>query len=115
MKRLAWFAAAAVVVIGLAALALGMVFAGPGDHRAIRASAVVAVVVQLVAFAVVVLARPGSTFAAWGVGMLLRLGALAVMAFLGLKALGLPAPAALISLVTFLFLTTLVEPLLLKT
>jgi hypothetical protein len=115
VRRLARFAIVAVVVIGLSALALGLLFAAPGDHRAIRVSALAAVAVQLVAFAVVALARPGSTFAAWGVGMLLRLGALAVMGFLGLKALALPAPAAMISLVTFLFLTTLVEPLLLKT
>ena len=115
MRRLAWFAIAAIAVIGLAALALGAAFGGPGDHRAIRVSAAVALAVQLVTFVVMTLARPGSTFAAWGIGMLLRLGALAVMGFLGLRALALPATAAMISLVTFLFLTTLVEPLLLKT
>jgi hypothetical protein len=52
--------------------------------------------------------------AAWGLGMLLRFVVLVLYAFLVVKALALPAEAALLSLVAFFFLTTLVEPMLLK-
>jgi len=55
-----------------------------------------------------------NVFPAWGLGMLLRLGALAVMGFWLVKVLGLRSEPALISLATFFFVTTLIEPLLLK-
>jgi len=50
---------------------------------------------------------------AWGLSALLRFAALAAYA-LSLKALALPAEPALISLVTFFFVTTLAEPWLLR-
>jgi hypothetical protein len=49
----------------------------------------------------------------WGLGALLRLITLAVYALVFVNALALPATAALISLATFFFLSTLVEPLVL--
>jgi hypothetical protein len=53
--------------------------------------------------------------AGWGVGVLLRFVVLAAYALVGAKALGLPLAPALISLVAFFFVTSLVEPVLLKT
>ena len=116
MKRVMRFVAACAVLIVLAAFLLGLLFRVPGDAHAIRVSAVIAFAVQVFAFAVVlVVARAGANvFPAWGLGILLRLAALAVMGFWCVKALGLRAEPALISLAMFFFVTTLVEPLALK-
>jgi len=116
VKRVMRFVSASAVLIVLAAFLLGLLFRLPGDAHAIRVSAVIAFAVQVFAFAVVlVVAGTGTNmFPAWGLGMLLRLAALAVMGFWLVRTLGLRAEPALISLATFFFVTTLVEPLLLK-
>ena len=53
-------------------------------------------------------------FAGWGMAMLLRFATLAIYGFLVVERLGLPSTAALLSLATFFFVSTLVEPPLLK-
>ena len=114
IKRFAIFALASAAVIMGVALIFGLVYGSPADHRAIRVSAVIAYFVQLFGFVVVLLVRTSNIFAAWGLGMLLRLVTLAVFAFLVVRGMQLPPEPALISMVAFFFLTTLVEPVLLK-
>lgn len=115
MKRVMRFVAAAAVLIVLAAFLLGLLFRLPGDERAIRISAVIAFAVQVFAFAVVMVVggAGANVFPAWGLGILLRLAALAVMGFWVMSALHLRAEPALVSLAAFFFVTTLIEPLLL--
>jgi len=77
-------------------------------------SAVIALGVQLLSF---VIAKPfvaTNPIAGWGLGSLLRMLVLVLYAMVGTKALGLAAGPALMSLVGFLFVTMLVEPLFLK-
>jgi hypothetical protein len=114
MRRFAIFAVASAAVIAVVALLFGLIFGSPADHRAIRISALIAYCVQLFGFIVVLLVRTANIFAAWGLGMLLRLGTLAVFAFLVVRGMHLPPESALVSMVAFFFLTTLVEPVLLK-
>jgi hypothetical protein len=114
MKRFAIFAVASAAVIVVVAFLFGLIFGTPADHRAIRISAIVAYCVQLFGFVVVLLVRTSNIFAAWGLGMLLRLITLAVFAFLVVRGMQLPPESALVSMVAFFFLTTLVEPVLLK-
>ncbi len=114
MKRFAIFAVASAAVIVVVALLFGLIFGTPADHRAIRISAIVAYCVQLFGFVVVLLVRTTNIFAAWGLGMLLRLVTLAVFAFLVVRGMRLPPESALLSMAAFFFLTTLVEPVLLK-
>lgn len=74
----------------------------------------IALGVQVLAFAV---ARPfvaTNPIAGWGLGSLIRFAVVMVHAFVGVKALGLQSGPALLSLVGFLFVTMLVEPLFLK-
>jgi hypothetical protein len=52
--------------------------------------------------------------AGWGMGMLIRFIVLAIYAFLSSRVLGLPVAAALVSLAAFFFVSTLLEPVLLK-
>jgi hypothetical protein len=100
--------AVAVLVCGLGFL-LAIPFNAPADRTAIEASAGVAFVVQLFAFAIARLAAKSSYLAGWVIGVALRFAALIVFAFVAVKGMALPAPAALISLATFLFSSTLVE------
>jgi hypothetical protein len=93
---------------------LAMVFRGPGDLQAIGISGIVALVVQSAAFSLSRMVGAGNIAARLGTGALLRFFALAIYAMLVIFALKLPATAALISLATFFFVSTLIEPLLIK-
>ncbi len=111
----------AVAFLGVAALltlggAWGITTLRPEPElaRAVWTSAVIALGVQGLAFAI---ARPfvaTNPIAGWGLGSLLRMLVLVLYATVGTKALGLVAGPALLSLVGFLFVTMLVEPLFLK-
>ena len=113
-RAVALFAAAQVVVVALAGAALTLLFRAPGDLRAIVAAAWVALGVQLLAFTIARLVAREQVIAAWGVGVLVRFGVVAVWAFLLVPAFGLAATPALMALVTFFFVSTVVEPLFLN-
>jgi hypothetical protein len=74
----------------------------------------VAVVLQLAAFAVGRVAGQAGLMARMGAGALVRFFGLVAYALVALLGLKLPAVAALVSLATFLFLSTLLDPLLIK-
>jgi hypothetical protein len=114
VKESALFALVAAVIIAILAWVFGLVFVTPGERRAIWISAGVALVVQLVAYGIVRAWRKKNVIAGWGLGTLLRFAVLTIYAFVIVRAFALPSGAALVSLATFFFLSTLVEPLLLK-
>src|SRR5436190_6525114 len=107
---------ALVMVATIAAVAwmLTLALSGPGATSAIGISAAVAAVVQIAAFAVTKSMIPHNVIAGWGAGSLVRLLTLFVYGLLAVKFLGLPPAPALISLVVFFFLSTLLEPLFLR-
>ena len=108
-RGLALYALSCVVLIGLAGGVLMAVFDAPGESRAVWVSALVALVVQLVAFAIArILADRGNGIAGWGLGAVICLAALVVYGFAN-RALGLPQTAALVSLATYFSLTELIE------
>jgi hypothetical protein len=111
MTRYAAIVVGIVVVVGGL---LALVFRGPGDVGAIALSGAIALAVQLAAFALGRLAGPNNLMARMGTGAILRLFTLVVYAILAAKVLMLPLVAALVSLAAFYFLTTLVEPLLIR-
>ena len=115
MRRVGLYAVIAAVVIGIAGALLALGFDAPGERRSILISAVLAFVVQLAAFAAIGLASAPNLMAGWGIGVLVRLLVLVAYALLVVQAVGLAPVAALISLATFFFLCTLVEPLVLQT
>jgi hypothetical protein len=109
------FAGACALVIAISGAVLLLFYHAPAEHDAIVASACVAMVVQLFAFAIMKLAaRGGNVIAGWSVGALLRFASLGVYALIGARALGLPSGAALVSLAMFFFVSMLVEHLLLN-
>jgi hypothetical protein len=113
MRAMLLFAAAVVLVVLACGVVLAMLFTSPSERRAIEVSAVVAVVVQLFGFAIARSVPPQNYLSGWIIGVALRFVTLIVYALVAVKVLGMPAPAALISLVTFFFISTLVEPKLL--
>jgi len=96
-------------------LLMSLAFHGPGDFTAIWTSGAVAVALQLAAFAVGRVAGQAGLMARMGAGALIRFLGLVVYALVAVLVLKLPAVAALISLATFLFLSALLDPLLIKT
>lgn len=115
LRALALFTVAQVLIVVASAFVLQrFVWTDVSSAKAIHASAWLAVVVQTVSFGFVRFVSRQQVLAAWGLGVLLRFAAVAFWAFLGIEALGLDSTAALMSLVVFFFLSTLVEPLFLN-
>lgn len=114
VRAIGLFAAAQCVVLFAVGALLSRMFQLPGELSAIVAAAWVALIVQLLTFAIVRIAGRENVMAAWGIGVLVRFGVLALWAFLLVPAIGLPATAALVALAAFFFVSTLVEPLFLN-
>lgn len=102
----------AVLVTLAAGWVLLLVYPGAEAQRAIVTSAVLALAIQLIAFILLQLFKGRNIMAGWGLGALLRFGGLGVYSLLATKTLGLDMNSALISLACFLFLSMLIEPLL---
>ena len=114
MRKFAIFALVTLVLIAVVSWLLALVFPTAGDRRAIEISAVVAYLVQLSSFAIARAFVATNVMAGWGLGMLIRFAVLVIYAFAGVKMLGLPVAAALVSLAAFFFVSTVIEPVLLK-
>ena len=116
MKRSLLFTAACAAIIGALWVILVIIFTDTVVRRALAISAAVAFIVQVAAFLVVrEFARRKNVMAGWGIGIALRFGALVIFAVVAVPRLGLPLATSLLGLATFLFVSTLIEPLFLKT
>lgn len=115
MTRWARFGAVCLTVIAVLAALLGMAYRSSTDRRALWLSAGAALMVQLAAFAVAQAGARKNVLVGWGAGIGLRFAALIVWGLVGVSQLGLPRGAALLSMASYLFVTTLIEPLFLKT
>ena len=105
---------ACVVAIGLASGVFTAIYGSAAERSAIWLSALVALVVQVVAFTIArTMVDVGRGLAGWGVGAVICFAALIVFGFAS-RALGLPSNAAMLSLATYFFLTELIEPPLLN-
>lgn len=108
------YSAVSIGLIALVAWLFTVAFATAGSAEAIRLSAIVAIVVQVGAFSATKVMVRRNLVAAWGAGTLLRLFTLILYGLVAVKLLGLAATPALLSLVAFFFLSTLLEPLFLR-
>ncbi len=115
MKSLGMFFVVGAVVIAAAAGVLTLVYTQGDERRAIAYSAGIAFITQLFAFAIMKLVAEKNVVAGWGLGAILRFLVFGVWALVIAKSLGLPSVAAMVSMAVFLFASTLVEPLFLKT
>jgi hypothetical protein len=114
VKPVLLFAAITLALIGCVAWIMTLLYQSPDASRAVWTSAAVAFAVQVLAFTIVKLSAKTNVIAGWGVGAIVRFVVLAVYALVFVKLLRLPSGAALVSLAAFFFLSTLIEPLLLK-
>jgi hypothetical protein len=113
----AWFAYAVIgLAVTLAAGLLATLLVAPGSVPAVWFAAGVAYVLQLVAFAILVAVRSRTELfmLGWLAGLVLRFAAVGVVAFWLSRDPVFPAEPALLSLVAFVFLLLLLEPLFLR-
>jgi hypothetical protein len=117
-RALGYFAGVSAALIIIATVVLRTYFRTVDQHRAMLVSAGLAFAVQLGSYALLRPARagrgkPGELLIRWAIGAVLRLFVLVLYAPLA-RIINLSVEAALVSLVTFLFLTMMAEPLLLE-
>jgi hypothetical protein len=102
----------ALLVTAAAGWVLLLVYPGAAAQRTVLLSAGIALGIQLVAFVLLQLFKGKNVMAGWGLGALLRFGGLGLYAMVATPLLGLDLNTALVSLACFLFLSMLIEPLL---
>jgi hypothetical protein len=116
-RALGTFAAVSAALIVIATVVLRTYFTTVVEHRAMLVSAGLAFAVQLGSYALLRPARagkaPGELLIRWGLGAVVRLLVLVLYAPLA-RVMFLSLDAALVSLVTFFFMTMMAEPLLLE-
>ena len=117
-RALTYFAGVSGALIIIATVVLRTYFRTVDQHRAMLVSAGLAFAVQLGSYALLRPARagrgkPGELLIRWAIGAVLRLFVLVLYAPLA-RIINLSVEAALVSLVTFFFLTMMAEPLLLE-
>jgi hypothetical protein len=117
-RALSLFAGISASLIIVATFILRSYYRTVGDHNAMLVSAGLAFAVQLGSYAFLRPARPGHGVAGelllrWGIGAVVRLFVLVLYAPLA-RIINLSLEPALVSLVTFFFLTMMAEPLLLE-
>ena len=114
IRAVALYALLTAMTFGIVGLLLSIAFHGPAERHALVVSATVALVVQVVSFALVYFKRrERRAMVARGIGAGLRLLTLVVYALVVVKGMALPPTPALIGMAAFLFLGTLIEPLML--
>ena len=101
-----------VALIGITYWVLSFWFRSDADRHALLVSAILAAVVQLAAFSILHMAGRSNALVAWGLGSLFRGTVLALYGFFLAKMLHLPLTAALVSFAVFLFVSMLLESLL---
>lgn len=113
MRVVAFYAAVTVVLVAIVEGLFAVFYTTAADRRALWTSGVVAILVQVTAFAVARRMGKRNAVAGWTIGAVICLATVVVIGLVAPR-LGLPLEAALLSLATTLFVTELVEPLLLR-
>jgi hypothetical protein len=115
--RAAWLPYAGAALLATAAVAgAATVLVPPPAARGVWAAAAMAYVLQVIAFALLLVVRERAQLflLGWLGGMLLRFAAVGAVAFWVTRTGALPAAATLVSLAGFLFLLLLLEPVFLR-
>jgi hypothetical protein len=117
-RALGYFAGVSAALIIISTVVLRTYFRTVDQHNAMLVSAGLAFAVQLGSYALLRPARagrgkPGELMIRWAIGAVMRLFVLVLYAPLA-RIINLSVEAALVSLVTFFFMTMMAEPLLLE-
>jgi hypothetical protein len=111
MRAVVLYLLVAALVTAAAAWVLMLVYPGAAGQQAVLTSAMIALAIQLVAFLLLQAFKGRNVMAGWGLGALLRFGGLGLYATFARSLLGLDMNTALVSMACFLFLSMLIEPL----
>jgi hypothetical protein len=103
-------ALAGIVAIAAAVWAAALAFVGPEGRQGASVGAAIAAGWQMLVLGVLAVALPGNQLIAHGVGMLARLAMVVAAGVVIVPATGLPLAPTLLTMVTVLFATTLIEP-----
>jgi hypothetical protein len=114
LSGFAGFTLVSLVLIGVAAFALTLVFRTPGDSQAVWISAAVAWITQVAAFPAVKRMTSVNLMTGWGLGSIVRLGTLLIYALVAALVLKLSMTPALVGLALFYFVSMVIEPLFLR-
>ena len=101
-----------IALIGITYWVLSFWFRSDADRHALLVSATLAAIVQLAAFSLLHMAGRTNALIAWGLGSVFRGTVLALYGFFLAKMLHLPLTAALVSFAVFLFVSMLLESVL---
>ena len=112
MKSIARSAVLLIALIAVTYWVLSFWFRSDADRQALLVSAALAAIVQLAAFSLLHIAGRTNALIAWGLGSIFRGTVLAFYGFFLAKMLHLPLTAALVSFAVFLFVSMLLESLL---
>ena len=112
MKSTARSLSLLIALIAITYWVLSFWFRSDANRHALLVSAVLAAVVQLAAFSILHMAGRSDALIAWGLGSLFRGTVLALYGFFLARMLHLPLTAALVSFAVFLFVSMLLESLL---
>ena len=116
MKRSLMFGLACAAMIGAACVIALLLVKDTTSRQALGIAAGIAFAVQMVAFVIArAFARRKNVMAGWGIGIALRFAVLLAFGLFAVPKLGLPMSSSLLGLAMFLFVSTLIEPLFLKT
>lgn len=107
------YAASCVIAVALIG-AIAWSFAGETGRYALLVSAGLAVVVQVLAFVLARLLLRKNVMLGWGLGSVLRLVVLVLYAVAVARTSREALTPALLSFVSFLFVTTVIEPIFLR-
>lgn len=102
-----------VALLAVTGWLLSLGFRSDAERHALKVSAALAIAVQIGAFGLVQWSGRQHALVGWGLGVILRGTALVVYGLFFAKVLGLPLPAALVGFAVFLFVSMLLESLLL--
>ena len=110
MKSTLWVVPAGVLGIGALVYGAGVALAHPSGHTGIAVGVAVGCIFQMLLLLTARVAFPGNQLAGYAVGLMGRLLLVGAAAMILVPATGLPAAPTLLSLVSVLFATTLLEP-----
>ena len=113
----AWLAYAAAGLLATSLVAVVVIAVSPAQNtRAVGTAAVIAYVLQLAAFAALLAVREKNHLflAGWLGGMLLRFGAVGTILFWSTRSATMPVMPLVLSLVGFVFMLLLLEPVFLR-
>jgi hypothetical protein len=101
-----------IALIAVTYLALSFWFSSPADRHALLVSAILAAIVQTAAFSLLHMAGRTNALIAWGLGSVFRGTVLILYGFFLAKMIHLPLTPALLSFAVFLFVSMLLESVL---